>query len=81
MIPARAAAATEYRSFFWLPVAGLRHAIEVGDRHVPDGRPVRTLCGLELAREPVTDLEWLAGSCWECWPAAERRQPRPDTVR
>ena len=63
----------EPQSFFWLPIAGQRHAAGIGNRDVPCGKLIGTLCGQQLKRAPVTDLEWLWPTCPACWSAAAAR--------
>ncbi|MGH8571064.1 MAG: zinc finger protein [Gammaproteobacteria bacterium] len=56
------------RVFWWLPVAGQRHAIRECDRTAPTGEPVHTLCGTTHDRPaPPTDAEWLWRTCESCW--------------
>lgn len=56
------------RVFWWLPVAGQRHAIREGDRTAPTGEPVHTLCGTTHDRPALpTDAEWLCRTCESCW--------------
>ncbi|MGH3972873.1 MAG: zinc finger protein [Pseudonocardiaceae bacterium] len=63
----------EPRSFFWLPIAGQRHAAETRYRDLPYGELVGTLCGQQLKRAPVTDMEWLWPTCPACWSATAAR--------
>jgi hypothetical protein len=59
------------RVFWWLPVAGQRHAIHEYDHYASTGEPVRTLCGKTPARPaPPTDEQWLWPTCEACWDAA-----------
>ncbi len=63
----------EPQSFFWLPIDGKRHAAEIRDRDQPYGALVGTLCGQELKRAPVADIEWLWPTCPACWSATAAR--------
>ena len=59
------------RVFWWLPVAGQRHAIRECDRNASTGAPVHTLCGTTYDRPaPPTDIEWLCCTCELCWDEA-----------
>lgn len=57
----------EPHPFFWLPIDGQRHAAENRDRDLPYGELINTLCGQQLKRIPVTDIEWLWPTCPACW--------------
>lgn len=63
----------EPRSFFWSPIDGQRHAVGIRDRELPYGELVGTLCGKQLKRVPVTDLEWLWPTCSACWTTTAAR--------
>ncbi|MGH4025109.1 MAG: zinc finger protein [Pseudonocardiaceae bacterium] len=61
------------RSFWWLPVAGQRHAVHEHDHAVATGVPVHTLCGATHDRPaPPTDAQWLWRTCEPCWNEACR---------
>jgi hypothetical protein len=47
------------RTFEWFPLAGQRHAIDVRDRHVPLGAPMRCLCGGHHPPSPDGGIERL----------------------
>ncbi|MGH3940609.1 MAG: zinc finger protein, partial [Pseudonocardiaceae bacterium] len=57
--PPRSAIFPEPRSFFWWPIHGKRHAANIGDREVPNGESINTLCCQDLKRAPAGDTEWL----------------------
>lgn len=62
------------RTFWWLPVAGQRHAILECDRAAPTGEPVHTLCGQTFGRPvPPADFQWLWRTCEQCWAEGCRR--------
>ncbi len=61
------------RSFFWLPIAGQRHAAGIHDQDLPYGEPINTLCEKQLKRAPVTDIDWLWPTCPACWSATAAR--------
>jgi hypothetical protein len=56
--------------FVWFPLAGKRHAIDRGDRHVPVGELMRCLCGAIHPRGAEGDVEWLWKTCEQCWDEA-----------
>jgi hypothetical protein len=59
------------QSFFWLPLAGFRHAIDHRDRNVRLGALVRCLCGDSYPRSPAGDMEWIYWpTCQDCWDQA-----------
>lgn len=68
-----ASSVPQFRSFFWLPIDGKRHAARIGDRNLPSGELITTLCGQRLTRRRASDTDWLWPSCRECWSAAEAR--------
>jgi hypothetical protein len=43
-----AAVFPEPQPFFWLPIAGQRHAAGIRDRDLPHGELIDTLCGQQL---------------------------------
>ncbi|MGH3885064.1 MAG: zinc finger protein [Pseudonocardiaceae bacterium] len=45
-------------------IAGQRHAAGISDRDLPYGKLIDTLCGQQLKRAPVADLDWLWPTCW-----------------
>ncbi|MGH3829986.1 MAG: zinc finger protein [Pseudonocardiaceae bacterium] len=55
------------RTFGWFPLAGQRHAIELEDRRVLRGKPMRCLCGVAYPRGASGDEEWLWPTCQQCW--------------
>ena len=56
------------RPFWWLPVAGQRHAIDERDRHTDTGALVHTLCGTTYQRpSPPPDADWFWRTCEPCW--------------
>ncbi|MGH3906450.1 MAG: zinc finger protein [Pseudonocardiaceae bacterium] len=62
------------RRFWWLPVAGQRHAIHNHDRLTSTGEPVHALCGATQDRPaPPTDAQWLWPTCELCWNEACKR--------
>ena len=57
--------------FWWLPVAGQRHAIGERDRFAPTKAPVHTLCDQTFSRPvPPSDAQWLWLTCEQCWDEA-----------
>lgn len=60
----------ELYPFVWFPLAGQRHAIDRGDRHVSVGRPMRCLCGAIHPRGAEGDMELLWRTCEQCWDKA-----------
>ncbi|MGH2351431.1 MAG: zinc finger protein [Chloroflexota bacterium] len=62
----------ESHPFAWFPLAGERHAIDLGDRHVARREVMRCLCGASYPRGAVGDMEWLWPTCQRCWDEARR---------
>ena len=54
------------RTFFWLPLDGARPAAGIRDRDTANGETVSTLCGAQLTRVPVSDIDWLWPTCPAC---------------
>ena len=65
--PPRAPLFPEAQSFFWLPIAGQRHAAEIHDRDLPYRELVDTLWGQQLTHAPVADSDYLWPTCPACW--------------
>lgn len=56
------------RSWWWMPVAGHRHAFRLSKRDTWVGQPLTSLCSVEFVRPNTpSEMQWLWKTCEACW--------------